>query len=327
MAVFTPNFVSSSTDLSGDIYFGVGEPHSDFVTPVMKFTFKSSDGASDSTIGRVAIRMTSSFETVLSNPFQETEGIFGQPGNLDTIGGALKTVGGSALESLKKQFIGGAGNLAGFVASAGASGKTQVEFLTRQMFNNFQQLIYKGPTFRRFSPSFTMRPTSLDEAVAMKKIIARFKIASSPKSGLGITAFSYDENTTTTEEDESTGGALGAGGSSENKIVQAETAEDLLGVASGASFTFGYPETCAFEIMLYSGEGSDIDTVFSSKLCVIENVSVTYGAQNKLTFFDDPGGNTGYFPSEVVLNLALREAVLLTEDDAINEYASNYTIL
>ena len=326
MAVFTPNFTSSSADLGGDIYFGVGEPHSDFVTPVMKFTFKQSDGATDSSIGNVILRMTSSFETVLANPFQETEGIFGQPGNIDGIASALQTVGGSALESLKKQFIGGAGNLLGFVASAGSSGKTQVEFLTRQMFNNFQQLIYKGPNFRRFSPSFTMRPTSLNEAKNMKKIISRFKIASSPKSGLGITAFSFDENKFTTQEDESTGGALGAGASSENKLVESETIENLLGVASGASFTFGYPDTCAFEIMLYNGIDDDIATVFSSKLCVIENVSVTYGAQNKLTFFDDNGEN-GYFPSEVVLNLALREAVLQTEDDAINEYNSTYTIL
>lgn len=324
MAVFTPNFTSSVADLGGDIYFGVGEPHSDFVTPVMKFTFKQSDGATVSSIGNVILRMTSSFETVLANPFQETEGIFGQPGNIDGIASALQTVGGSALESLKKQFIGGAGNLVGFVASAGSSGKTQVEFLTRQMFNNFQQLIYKGPNFRRFSPSFTMRPTSLNEAKNMKKIISRFKIASSPKSGLGITAFSFDENKFTTQEDESTGGAVGAGASSENKLVESETIENLLGVASGASFTFGYPDTCAFEIMLY--DGKDIATVFSSKLCVIENVSVTYGAQNKLTFFDDVDSN-GYFPSEVVLNLALREAVLQTEDDAINEYNSTYTIL
>lgn len=322
MAVFTPNFTSSSADLDEDIYFGVGEPHSDFVTPVMKFTFKQSDGATDSSIGNVILRMTSSFETVLANPFQETEGIFGQPGNIDGIASALQTVGGSALESLKKQFIGGAGNLVGFVASAGSSGKTQVEFLTRHMFNNFQQLIYKGPNFRRFSPSFTMRPTSLNEAKNMKKIISRFKIASSPKSGLGITAFSFDENKFTTQEDESTGGAVGAGASSENKLVESETIENLLGVASGASFTFGYPDTCAFEIMLYNGKDDDIATVFSSKLCVIENVSVTYGAQNKLTFFDN-----GYFPSEVVLNLALREAVLQTENDAINEYNSTYTIL
>lgn len=322
MAVFTPNFTSSSADLSGDIYFGVGEPHSDFVTPVMKFTFKQSDGATDSSIGNVILRMTSSFETVLANPFQETEGIFGQPGNIDGIASALQTVGGSALESLKKQFIGGAGNLAGFVASAGSSGKSQVEFLTRQMFNNFQQLIYKGPNFRRFSPSFTMRPTSLDEAKNMKKIISRFKIASSPKSGLGTASFSFDESKFTTQEDESTGGAVGAGASSENKLVESETVQNLDGVASGASFTFGYPDTCAFEIMLYNGIDDDIATVFSSKLCVIENVSVTYGAQNKLTFFDN-----GYFPSEVVLNLALREAVLQTEDDAINEYNSTYTIL
>lgn len=324
MAVFTPNFTSSSADLSGDIYFGVGEPHSDFVTPVMKFTFKQSDGATDSSFGNVILRMTSSFETVLANPFQETEGIFGQPGNIDGIASALQTVGGSALESLKKQFIGGAGNLGGFVASAGSSGKTQVEFLTRHMFNNFQQLIYKGPNFRRFSPSFTMRPTSLNEAKNMKKIISRFKIASSPKSGLGSAqAFGYFATSSVgTADDESTGGAVGAGASSENKIVESETIENLLGFASGASFTFGYPDTCAFEIMLYNGIDSNIATVFSSKLCVIENVSVTYGAQNKLTFFDN-----GYFPSEVVLNLALREAVLQTENDAINEYNSTYTIL
>jgi len=328
--VFRPKFGVSRPDLTGTVKFGSEGAHVDFYMPMMIFSFMDSKGTTTN-IGDVYIRMTSSFETTLSNPFQETEGIFGQPGDLTSIGSALSTVGGSALESLKKQFIGGAGNLAGFVASAGSSGKSQVEFLTRQMFNNFQQLIYKGPNFRRFSPAFNMRPTNAAEAKAMKEIIARFKIASSPKSGLGT----GDNVFTGGGPDDNDVGQLGVntnlpagsqGGPSEEvaKSISISDAENLL---SDASFTFGYPDMCKFRIILYKAESGEISTVFESDVCVIENVAVTYGSQNKITFFE--GSDTaGYYPTDVVLNLQLREAILQTESNAILEYNTpNLTIL
>lgn len=330
MAVFTPNFSDVSySDLGGTIVFGYeNSSHSDYVVPMAKFTFKNSQGENKDNMGPVYIRMTNSFDTVLSNRFQETEGIFGQPGNIENVGEALGTIGGSALEALKKQFVGGAGALAGFAASAGVSGVSQIEFLTRQMFNNFQQLIYKGPSFRPFNLAFNMRPTSYVDAQNMKDIISRFKIASSPKGGLGAdTALSYDTRTFTTAEDESTGGAIGTKSES---IAEQSTVEKLLDIGSGdgsatTSFTFGYPDMCEFEILLYAD--NELSTVFQSKICVIENIAVTYGSQNKLTFFDSPDGSS-YFPTDVVLTLSLREAVLQTQSDAVAEYGSrNLTII
>lgn len=274
--------------------------------------------------------MTSSFETALSNPFQETEGIFGSPSNMDTVLGALKTIGVSGLEALTKQLINASGALGGYLASAGQTGKAQIEFLKREMFNNFQQLIYKGPQFRRFSPSFTMRPTSLAEAKAMKDIISTFKIASSPKSGSleGDASTPILGSVTQAQRDNE----LGQLGINTDTQSNGETDEreistiDFSNILGDAKFTFGYPDMCSFEIMLLQGN-DDITTVFRSKICVIENVAVTYGSQNKLTFFED-SGEGAYYPTDVTLQLQLKEAVLQTENDAQDESeAASITIL
>lgn len=310
---FVPNFgqsgtynTSSAFGGSNRLEFGTKDAHADFVVPAMAFSFYNALGAPTND-PYVYIRMTSSFETALSNPFQETEGIFGTPGNTDTVLGALKTIGVSGLEALTKQLINAAGALGGYFASAGQTGKAQIEFLRREMFNNFQQLIYKGPQFRRFSPTFTMRPTSFDEAETMKKIISTFKITSSPRAG----SLKGDSSTIINEPAQSSDTA----NTNTNTNTTGSTI-DFKNILSGAEFTFGYPNMCSFEIILI--HGNDISKVFKSKLCVIENVAVTYGSQNKLTFFDD-GGRGAYYPTDVSLQLQLKEAVLQTETDAKQE--------
>jgi hypothetical protein len=60
---------------------------------------------------------------------------------------------------------------------------------------------------------------------------------------------------------------------------------------------------------------------------MIETVSVDYGAQNKMTFFDGKNNNTQYFPTDVNLTISLRESVLITAPKASEQYLSNMVLL
>lgn len=313
MAVFRPNFQDVSLSIDNRQVFGIDDAHNEFVAPVAHFKFFDAKGDSIDTYGEVYIRMTSTFQTILSNQHQETEGIFGQPLGeklIENLGGFL----GSGLEALTKQLLSGAGAAAATIASAGQTGKAQVEFLKRQMFNNFQQLIYKGPGFRRFNLSFSMRPTSLAEAKSMRNIISIFRIASSPK-GKKLAEIEVDSKF--------------QGQTGQNDKGEAEYG-DVEGVNSSvigdSHYTFGYPDMCTFDLQLFKGgTDAELTTMFTSKLCVIENVSVTYGSQNKMTFFDTKEGSE-YFPTDVNFEVQLKEAVLITESDAINDL-TKFTVL
>ena len=314
--VFSPDFTNTTkpTDTT-NIIFGVNNSsHTDYMMPVMKFDFYDAKGVDGKSYPSVYIRMTSSFDTNLSNPYTEQEGIFGQPTtSVGDLTGVLGAGAKSGIEALRKQVLAGAGAAGGFIASAGSSGISQVEFLTREFFNNFQQLIYRGPQFRRFSPSFAMRPTSLLEAKAMKQIIAVFRAASSPSVG------------TFTQKELPEGSVPEGETDSSFKDTAIET---LIG---DTKLTFGYPSTCKIELLMVKGAVSDVKLIFQSKLCVIESVNVTYGSQNKMTFFTPTGeaaSKSIYYPTDVNLQLQLRELVLLTESDALNDYGSdNLTIL
>ena len=318
---FRPSFDTDPFSVKqSELVFGIGEAQADYNIPVMRFSFRDARGETGFA-SSVYIRMTSSFETILANPYQEQEGIFGQPVDnatgLASITGILATGGKAGIEAVKKQILAGIGATGGFIASAGASGISQTEFLTRQFFNNFQQLIYKGPQFRRFSPSFTMRPTSYQEAKNMKDIISLFRIASSPTAGV-VGGLGGVENAGEVIEDT-------------EKLFTEKGAPDIAyfdpnksdQISGGSLFTFGYPSTCYMEILMFKpGTSSpEISPLFKSQLSVIESVSVTYGSQNKMTFFKPDTGAPGqYFPTEVVLQLQLRELVLISSSTAIDEF-------
>ena len=78
---------------------------------------------------------------------------------------------------------------------------------------------------------------------------------------------------------------------------------------------------CKFQILLYQGprglgagpgtSGVELKTLFESEVCMIESVAVDYGSQNKMAFFDTQDGEK-YYPTDVNLSIALREAVLPT---------------
>ena len=202
--------------------------------------------------------------------------------------------------------------------------------MTRKVLNTFQQLIYQGPTFRRFSLPFTMKPTSMQEAEKMVQIIQSFRIASSPKgAGDNLTVAVKDPGNTVSQKADQPAPDPNAPAVEETGFTQTEidnlfgggnngaVALDDGGRASVSNFSFGYPDMCRFEIVLQkSPGGSDtfLTQVFSSEYCVIENVQVDYGGQNKMVFFSPEGATGGkYYPSEVTLNISLRETSLPTD--------------
>jgi len=344
---------------TGGLIFGSDYGNQEFVVPMAKFVFYDTKGVplSGSSAPTIYVRLGGTFNSTLTNGYQEAQGIMGSPTGTSIFEGeqgkALGRLGSSFIEGLQKQIVQGVAGATGYVASAGQSGKTQIEFLQRIMLNNFQQLIYQGPTFRRFQLPFIMKPHSLDEAETMLSIISSFRVASSPRTGtetgsidstiedLGRRA---DPNNLLKTGDEVPPDEKAYEGGAENKEYQEalrdflnrqsiltdadEAAADTIVQNSGQVFTFGYPDMCKFELILYKkgGEG-DIVTLFRSEFCMIETVSVDYGASNKMTFFDGKGNNSQYFPTDVNLTISLRESVLITAPKASQQYLSGTVLL
>ena len=184
--------------------FGAEQGNQDFVVPMAKFTFYDAKGVEVAAAPTIYIRLGGTFNSTLSNGYQETTGIFGSvtPGQETGVEGGLagftKLLGqvkGSALEAIQKGLANALGAGVGYISSAGQSGKPQLEFLTRKLFNSFQQLIYQGPRFRAFQLPFNMKPTSYQEAKIMRDIIHTFRVASSPRGNTEDTLAPDDENT------------------------------------------------------------------------------------------------------------------------------------
>jgi hypothetical protein len=318
----------------GTIIFGSDYGHSNFITPMARFAFYDNLGvgrASNSPI--IFMRMSGAFQSGLQNGYSESQNIFGSPNAGGTIDFAYNTVKGG-VDALLKQAVGGGVGAASFIASAGQSGKAQYEFMTRKVLNTFQQLIYQGPTFRRFPLTFIMKPTSLAEAEKMTDIIKTFRIASSAKGegneglnieGSTVAAVASDSKQTKEEADKEL---------KENTKLTTEQINDLFGGgstpgSSNRTFTFGYPDMCKFQIILQrspNGADAGLAEVFGSEYCVIENVQVDYGAQNKMVFFSSDGTGGKYYPSEVTLSIGLRETSLPLAGQVADGHSGNRTI-
>jgi hypothetical protein len=85
-----------------------------------------------------------------------------------------------------------------------------------------------------------------------------------------------------------------------------------------------------FQILIKQAgnDAGSLSTVFESALCVIENVAIDYGSQNKMVFFD-PGStskdSTGknsaiYYPAEVTLTISLTETTLTTAGSVTEDH-------
>jgi hypothetical protein len=336
-----------------NLYFGVGEngsidsAHAPYAIPVARFEFYNNRGEPEPSAPVIYVRFTTGFDSNLSQGWQSVQafgasyaGLTGvdNPAKsfLDQFGlgmNLLEAVGKSAYESLTRQILNAMVGVTGFAAGMGAGGKTQAEFLMRRMVNNFQQLAYAGPVFRRFQPSFTMRPTSPDEAEAMNQIIASFRVASSPKTDINTDALSSLGNTEVEN-------IASAASTEQNKDQTAEQAQQvalaqevdsataaLIGLGTdekdyGTPLTFIYPDMVKYSIYLLVGGQTNL--LFDSELCMIENVSINYGSQSKLAFFE--ADQNKYYPTEVTLTLSLQESVLVTAERAAEDYYQDLVI-
>ena len=311
------------------LIFGSDFAHSEYVIPMARFRFYTATGA-DSEASSIYIRLSGGFNTQLSNQYQEATGIFGSVkagqniGGITGLIGSMFDTGGTALQS---SIIKSLGAGAGFVSSAGNSGKSQIEFLTRRAFNSFQQLIYQGPKFRAFQLPFNMKPTSYKEAKTMRDIIQTFRIASSPRAS-GSTALDPDDITKSKTEQDALDAAKKDKSDTEVALINegqfdADNANDIK-VTGGSPLTFGYPDMCKLELVLYHNDKKDISVVFQSDFCMITNVTIDYGASNKMVFLANPTSVAAgdYFPSEVNMTIALRESVLVTAEYASGQSAS-----
>jgi hypothetical protein len=336
-------------DKATELIFGSDYAHSEYVIPMARFKFFDATGA-ESNAPSIYIRLGGTFNTQLNNGYQEATGIFGgvTPGKEIGVGGLkeisalLGAVKGSALEAIQKGLANALGAGVGYIASAGQSGKPQIEFLTRKLFNSFQQLIYQGPRFRAFQLPFNMKPTSYEEAKIMRDIIHTFRVASSPRSNF--------DDTLSEDDDEALLKSAGSGEEADRIKAELETLSpeakqikltelgldafnDTTGTKimeeSNAPLTFGYPDMVQLEFILYkkgsgnsNSSGDTITMLFQSDYCMIENVGLDYGAQNKMVFLSSPESATAgdYFPSEVNMTIALKESVLITAAYASAEH-------
>jgi hypothetical protein len=332
-----------------ELIFGSDFAHSEFIIPMARFKFFDATGA-DSNASPIYIRLGGTFSTQLGQGYTEATGIFGsiEPGQtsnatMKDMTDLLGRVKGSGLEAIQKGLMNALGAGVGFIASAGQSGKNQTEFLTRKLFNSFQQLIYQGPRYRSFQLPFNMKPTSYEEAKTMRDIIHTFRVASSPRGNLNDTLTPIDpealaNSTLSVEEQE----AINALPDAEKQIRLTElTLEQFnenegtaIVEASKAPLTFGYPDMVQLELILYKkgfkagGDVSDgeIVSLFISDYCMIENIGLDYGAQNKMVFLTNPQSvdDGEYFASEVNMTIALRESVLITADYATAEHKTDF---
>lgn len=326
------------------LVFGSDAAHSDFVTTMARFEFHKSDGSAQITGSpAIFIRMGGPFQTGLASSYSESSNMFGTPnttGNDINKDSMLKLLKGGA-DAIYKQIANAGAGAAGFIGSAGLSGKAQYEFATRTALNTFKQLTYGGPTFRKFSLPFTMRPTSKKEAEDMIKIIKTFRVAAAAK---GAGSVGLNEKTGTLAKlDDLEGDALAAAEKANATATALLSAADIeaIGLTNSAAgvtgaiiaspnvISFGYPDMCLFQILIKKGNSNadSLSSVFESALCVIENVAIDYGSQNKMVFFD-PGTTTGtgtnaraiYYPAEVTLTISLTETTLTTAGSVTEDH-------
>lgn len=319
---------------TGTIIFGSDYGHSNFVTPMARFVFYDNLGKLQAPGSPVIfIRMAGAFQSALQNGYQESQNIFGSPTSDGAIAFSYNTVKGG-VDALLKQLVGGGAGAQGFIASAGQSGKAQYEFMTRKVLNTFQQLIYQGPSFRRFTLPFVMKPTSLDEAKKMTDIIKTFRIASSAKGagndlqaeGSANNSVASDSTQTQAERDKELAETTKLTTEQINSLFAGGS---VAGSSDGRTFSFGYPDMCKFQIVLQrspNGASTALSEVFGSEFCVIENVQVDYGSQNKMVFFSSDNSDGKYYPSEVTLSIGLRETTLPLAGQIADGQSGNRTI-
>lgn len=311
------------------LIFGGDFSHADYVVPMVKIKLydpKSSNPRGDSPI--MYIRMGGTFNTRINAAYDDAQGIVGT--RFETDQEVIKTIGsvvGGAFTGLQAQALRALYGVGGTIASAGLSGRSQAEFLKQTFLNNFQQVVYRGPQFRRYTLPLVMKPTSRVEAQRMRRIIYNLKLATVPKVSTDGDYNTFLKKISSVEDllerkKELEGRAKSSEKDEKANIINQialideeqldiqETLE-LIDKTNELPLTFGYPDACDFEIVLYKS-GTELTEVFKSRRCVIEDINVDYGSSNKMTFFDDDNSKE-YYPTEVTLTLSLKELEFQTD--------------
>lgn len=254
--------------------------------PYMRFLFLDAFGTKIDQAPRINLKLPNAFNLSNFSDYSKTENIFGGRSELSSAIAAKKAQDSTAEGFDASKYISGAGealqytlekglgNLLGFIGSAGMNSLSQYEYLNRQSVNPQAQLLYKGPQYRKYQIPVAMRPRNKTEAKNCIAIINAFRLASSP--------------TAPTQT-----GPLGAS------------------IGPGTSFTFGYPHLVQFNVNFtkVAGENAQLTTIYRSKACAIDSVSVDYGGQ-KMTFFEDG------VPTEINFTVQLTEIIPRTVGDA-----------
>lgn len=342
-------YVSDVTD--GFIHkFGIDAAHSDYVIPIIRFTFFDPNGNAR-TVPPIYMRLGGAFQSQMNQAYADAQGIFGSPNSASRIfegvaGQAVGALGDSLLAALQRQLVAGIAGTTGYLASAGQTGRAQIEFLTRKFLNNFQQVVYQGPRFRMFSLPFSMKPTSENEAKSMIEIIHNLRTASMPTTGASDTdaamkafksfnreqqdflAASTEPNPADKnlypkgEKDDQYKADFEAYKANYTEFLRPEQFDQIVG---GTPLVFTYPDMLKFEILLYGTGAPTLPVLFASDYCVIENISADYGSSAKMTFFE-VSGNQKYIPTEVNLTLSLKEMTILTGGYQSSVYSANHVI-
>ena len=134
----------------------------------------------------------------------------------------------------------------------------------------------------------------------MINIIKTFRLASSAKGGAPEEISKEDRAGKRTEGDKD--------------FISVDAIDDVIRLLNGVPLAFGYPDMCSFEIMMVQSSttvdasSTTLTQIFGSEFCVIENVQVDYGSQNKMLFFEK--SDNKYYPAEVTLTISLKETTL-----------------
>lgn len=325
----------------GVIRFGLESAQNDYVVPLVRFTFYDPFGYKRTNPTEVSIRMGGAFNSTITNSYSPVSGIFGKPsqtgagGIVEDLKGMFNKLSESAIGSLQLQILQAIAGTTGFLASAGLSAKQQIEFLNRKMLNNYNQLIYQGPNYRRFQLPFNMKASSKQESIYAQEIIQVFRTVSSPKTGNDAqVAVATPEEAAGIDLNEISGNyPLGPEAvlndpkaSEEAKKAAQEALQQVQNYTVGNQrrgsyelakasdvFTFGYPDMCRFDIILMNLKNKTVlDVLFKSDYCVIDAVSVDYGSGNKMSFYTD------YRPTDINMSLSLQEINFHTAGQATN---------
>lgn len=154
-----------------------------------------------------------------------------------------------------------------------------IDLATQTAINERMQVFYTGPNRRGYTFEFPLAAKNIKDARVMRKIARKFQFHSSPSLGNSGTTWNYPNIT---------------------------SFKFMRHVYTQANQSPGNPSETQGQPVL-----EDIDTLFKSKKCYIENVTVQYGDDRFVQFTDGADYETGI----MTLSITLKEIDYFVQDD------------